>query len=235
LFSASTSRGQGRGGLLRRQAEIEGGRERHQRVVEVVPAVEGREKLSQWLAVSQKVEPGAGGIHRDRSGRVPFGGIEADRDEASRGSGDRPRDGGVGGVGDDCSVGRHEPGEPGKDGHEALEVGVEVCVVELDVVQQQRPGPVVQELRPPVEESRVVLVSLQEKDGPRAVAEPPAEVLHLSTDEKPGVAPRVEQEPGEESRCGRLAVRSGDHDRLFFRQEISLDRLGHGDVGKAPS
>src|SRR4029077_9354801 len=84
-----------------------------------------------------------------------------------------------------------------------------VGMVILEVVQSQRARMVVHELRAFVEERRVVLVRLDDEVRSRAAARAHTEVRRHATDEKPGVAAGVLQDPRQE-RCGRgLAVGGG--------------------------
>ena len=93
------------------------------------------------------------------------------------------------------------------------EVRVEVGVVVLDVADEEMPRLVVQELRSPVEEGRVVLVALEDEVRARARAGSPGRgSCDLAADEEPGIAARVEQQPGRQRRSRGLAVRPGDDD-----------------------
>jgi hypothetical protein len=108
------------------------------------------------------------------------------------------------------------------------EVPVDVGVVELDVREHRGNGPVVQELRPLVEEGGVVLVALD--DDPAAVSQPVValEVLQDAADHEGGVAPGGVQDPGEEGRGRGLAVGARHHQGLPASHHKAVDGLGHG-------
>ncbi len=77
-------------------------------------------------------------------------------------------------------------------------VGIDIRVVVLEVVEDRGTGPVVHELRPLVEERGVVLVSLDHEE--RLAAEPRAgiEVGGYAADQKSRCQPRVLQNPGQQ-------------------------------------
>ena len=117
----------------------------------------------------------------------------------------------------------------------AVEVRIEVRVIELDVADEEVPRLVVQELRAAVEERRVVLVALEHEVRPGAPPIAAAEVLHLAADEEARVAARVEQQPGRQRRGRRLAVRAGDDDGGLSRQQVLPHRLRQREDGQAPA
>ena len=90
----------------------------------------------------------------------------------------------------------------------ARDVGIDVGVVELDVVDHDRLGHVLEELRRLVEEGAVVLVALD--DEVAAAAEPVArpEVGGDAADQQRRVEPRMRQYPRHQARGGRLAMRA---------------------------
>ena len=107
-------------------------------------------------------------------------------------------------------------------------------MVVLDVADEEMPRLVVEKLRPAVEERRVVLVPLQDERGAGAPPIAAPQVLHLSTDQEPGVAPGVEQQPGGQRRSRGLAVGPRHHDRGLLRQEVLPDGLWHREDGDLP-
>ena len=100
------------------------------------------------------------------------------------------------------------------------EVGEDVGVVELEVVEDRGARPVVDELRALVEERGVVLVGLDHEE--RAVAEPRrhAEVQRHAADQEAGLEPGVLEDPGEHRRRRRLAVRAGDGEHPAAVQHV---------------
>jgi hypothetical protein len=132
---------------------------------------------------------------------------------------------GVGGV-------PHDAPAPGHDAHQVVElaldgadVGVNVGVVILEVVENQGARTVVHKLRALVEERRVVLIRLDDEppSGTEARAHP--EVRRHATDEKPGVAAGVLEDPRQE-RCGRgLAMGAGDREHPAPFQHLARQPL----------
>ena len=107
---------------------------------------------------------------------------------------------------------RHEVHETAKRQADRLQVGIDVRVIELDVVDDGDVGQVLQELRGLVEEGAVVLVSLDHELAAAADAVAALEVLGDAADEHAGVRAAVRQEPPGQRRRRGLAMRPGDDD-----------------------
>ena len=107
-----------------------------------------------------------------------------------------------------------------------LDVRIDVRMVVLDVVHDQRPRPVVDELGALVEKRGVVFVGFD--DEIRIPAEPrgDAEVERHSTDQKAGLEPCTVQNPGQHARRGGLAVGSGDGQHPTVAQHVLGEPLG---------
>ena len=121
----------------------------------------------------------------------------------------------------------------GHDGHElaealldVVEVPVDVGVVELDARDERGARSVVEELRPLVEEGGVVLVALDGEGVARAGARRALEVGHAPADQEAGVLSGGFEEPGDEGRRRRLAVRAGDDDAPLLRKDQRAEELG---------
>ena len=111
----------------------------------------------------------------------------------------------------------------------AVEVRVDVGVVELDVVDDGDVGQVLQELRGLVEERAVVLVAFDDElaSAAEAIARSVlAEVPRDAADEDAGVDAAVRQHPAGERGGGGLAVRARDDDRARAPQEMIANRFG---------
>ena len=99
------------------------------------------------------------------------------------------------------------------------EVGEDVRVIELEVVDDGDFGQVMDELAALVEERRVVFVALD--DEPFAVGEPRAlaEIVRDAADEVARIQPVVLEHPRQQRGGGGLAVRAGDDDGAFAANE----------------
>jgi hypothetical protein len=113
-------------------------------------------------------------------------------------------------------------------------VAVDVGVIELDVGHHRRPRQVVPHLRAFVEVRGVVLVGLDAEVFAVGQTEGRAEVLGDAADQKRRVEPGALEQPGEDRRRRRLAVRTGDGDDVSPAQELLLDHGGRRRVRNAP-
>src|SRR6185437_5374762 len=100
-------------------------------------------------------------------------------------------------------------------------VRVDVGVVILEIVEDQRAWPVVDELRALVEEGRVVFVRLDHEEWRRPEARARPEVRRHAADQEAGLEPRVLEDPGEKRRSGGLAVRAGDGQYPAIAQHLA--------------
>jgi hypothetical protein len=107
-------------------------------------------------------------------------------------------------------------------------------VVEFDVADHRGPGQVVPHLRALVEVRGVVLVGLDDEVLAVGQAEGRAEVLRDAADQERRIKPRAFQEPGDDRRRRRLAVRARDSDDVPAPQQLLLDHAGGGGVGQPP-
>jgi hypothetical protein len=90
-----------------------------------------------------------------------------------------------------------------------IEIFIDVCVIVLEIVENQRTRPVMNELRPLVEEGRVVLVGLDDEAVAAAISGRHAEVGRNTTDQEAGLQAGVLQYPGQQARGRRLAMGPG--------------------------
>ena len=127
----------------------------------------------------------------------------------------------------------------GHDAQQALEgefdffhIGVDVCVVHLDIVDDDDLGQVVEEFGAFVEEGGVVLIALEHAVvGVRKVAAA-AEVAGDAADHEAGVQPVVLHEPSEHGGGGGFAVGAGDYKVLFAPEEELFHGLGQAHVAQ---
>ena len=122
----------------------------------------------------------------------------------------------------------HQVGQPAERQAHGIQIGVDVRVVELDVVDERDVGQILQELRGLVEEGAVVLVALDDELAP--VAQPVArplltEVQGDAADEHRWIVLRVCEQPAGERGGRRLAVRPGDDNRARAPEELLAYRL----------
>ena len=118
-------------------------------------------------------------------------------------------------------------------GLDLIQIAIDVGVVELHRTQDRRVGPVVHELRPLVEEGRVVLVTLDDERPTPAQPVGMFEVQRQPADEETGILSRACQQPGDHGRGGRLAVGPGDDDGMPVTEKTVGDERGHRNVGQA--
>src|SRR5687767_9399891 len=98
-------------------------------------------------------------------------------------------------------------------------------MIELDVVDDGNVRQILQKLCGLVEKSAVVLVAFDDEVASAADAIAALEVLGDAPDEEAGIGPAVGQQPSGQGCRGRLAMRTGDHDRSGAPQEVITDRL----------
>ena len=110
------------------------------------------------------------------------------------------------------------------------EVGEDVRVVELEVVQHGRARPVVDELRALVEERRVVFVGLDREEARRREPRRAVEVHRHAAHEEAGFESGVLQDPREHRGRRRLAVRARDGEHPAVAQHGLGEPLRPGHV-----
>ena len=141
---------------------------------------------------------------------------------------------GLAGVHDDAGRPRQRADEVVELRFDGCQVGKDVGVVELEVVQDRGARKVVDELRALVEERRVVLVGLDDEGRRGAEQRGTPEVLRHAAHEEPRIQPRAGQDPGEH-RCGRrLAVRSRDGQHVAPAQDVFRQPLRARDERQLP-
>src|SRR6266508_4324361 len=104
-------------------------------------------------------------------------------------------------------------------------IRIEVRVIEFDVADEEVPGLVVEKLRSAVEEGGVVLVPLEHEVRPSSPSISAGKVFHLAADQEARVAAGIQEQPGEKSRGGRLAVSARDDDGDFSRKKVLAHSL----------
>ena len=89
-------------------------------------------------------------------------------------------------------------------------VGVDVGVVEFEIVEHQGARPVVHKFRPLVEERRVVLVCLDDKKPPATEPRADREIGRHATDQEPRRESRIFENPRQHAAGRGLAMRAGN-------------------------
>jgi hypothetical protein len=112
-------------------------------------------------------------------------------------------------VGDDAAARRNGAHQVVELGLDRRQVGKDVGVVELEVVEDRGARAVMHELRALVAEGGVVLVGLDHEEGRLGQPRRHAEVLRHAADQEAGIEARVFQHPGQQRGRGGLAVRAG--------------------------
>ena len=114
--------------------------------------------------------------------------------------------------------------------HHRFQVGVDVGVVVLDIVDDHGAGAVVQEFRVLVEERRIVFVPLDDEVPAASQPRRAVEVSGRAADQKAGFQAGVLQQPGHHAGRGGLAVRPGHRDDFTAGKNLRAQPLGAGKV-----
>ena len=109
----------------------------------------------------------------------------------------------------------------------------DVGVVEFEVVQDQRPRPVVHELGALVEKGGVVLVRLDDEKRGLAKAGRAPEVPRHAADQEAGRQAGILEYPGQQARRAGLAVGPRDPQHPAVAKQVLREPLGPGRVGQA--
>ena len=136
-------------------------------------------------------------------------------------------------VGDHAALARHHAQQVMELRFDRREVGKDVGVVVLEIVDDRRARPVVHELRALVEEGGVVLVGLDHEERALGQARRAVEVERHAADEEAGIEARVLEDPREHRRCGRLAVRARHRQHPAVGQHVLVQPLRPRHVGVA--
>ena len=113
------------------------------------------------------------------------------------------------------------------------EIGIDVGVIELDVVDHADVREVLEELRGLVEERAVVLVPLDHELAATSNPVAALEVLGNAADEDTGICTAVCQEPPGQRGRRRLAMRARDHDRPRPPEEVIAHGFGQRAVAES--
>src|SRR6185436_13826794 len=123
-------------------------------------------------------------------------------------------------VADDQPGARNNPYQVTKLALDLCQIGEDVRMIELDVVQNCCSGPVVHELRALIEKSRVIFVPLDHKEARRSEARGDREIGGDAPDQKAGGPPRVLEDPSKHRGGGRLAVSAGNSEHPLIKEDI---------------
>ena len=132
----------------------------------------------------------------------------------------------------DETVARNDPHQMMKLRLDGGQVGKDIGVVELEIVENRRARVVVDELGALVEEGGVVLVGLDHEESRCREPRRYAEVLGYAADEKSRLETAVLQQPGEHGGGGGLAVRAGHGQHPLVPQHVLVQPLRAGDIGQ---
>ena len=113
------------------------------------------------------------------------------------------------------------------------QIFVDVGVIELEIVQDQRARTVVDELRALVEERGVVFIGFDDEELSPAEARTDRKISGHAADEEAGIEAGVLQYPGQHARGGGLAVRSGDAEHVNVAQHFARQPFGPRGVRNA--
>ena len=112
-----------------------------------------------------------------------------------------------------------------------IEIPVYICVIELDVIQNQGVRAVVNEFRSLVEKRSIVFVGLDHEALAGAEPRGDAKVGGYSAYQEAGLESRVFKNPGEHACCRRLAVSSRDREDVLTPKHVLGKPLWAGLVG----
>jgi hypothetical protein len=166
---------------------------------------------------------------------VPAGSVVETLDRRPATASEHPFETAFGGVRDDQAGAWQGAHEMVKLRLDRRQVGKDVGMIELQVVQDRRPRAVVHELRALVAEGGIVLVGLydEERRLPEFAGQTRrnAEVQRHATDQEAGAEARVFEDPGKHGGGRRLAVRAGDRQNPALPQHVLGEPLRTGDEG----
>jgi hypothetical protein len=137
-------------------------------------------------------------------------------------------------TGDEPPVGGDEIHQATEGEFDAVEVFVDVRMVEFDVAHDGEFRQVVHELRPLVEIGRVILVAFDDEMLAPGHAKTRAEILHHAADEKRRIQAAHFHHPRRKARRRRLPVRARDDQRAPPADELLLDDLGLRAIEQPP-
>src|SRR3954470_20692125 len=109
----------------------------------------------------------------------------------------------------------------------------DVSMIELEIVENRGPWPVVDEFRALVEEGGVVLVRLDDKPPGRGKSGGDGKVLGHAADQEAGIAAGALEDPSQHGSYGRFAMRSRDCEDVPLRQHVLGEPLRAGGVAIA--
>ena len=145
---------------------------------------------------------------------------------------DHPRERLRFGIGHDPAGGRHDAHQMMKLSLDRRQIGEDVGVVELQVVENRRAWPVMHKLGPLVAERGVVLVRFDHKE--RRIGQPRrhTKVLRHTANQKARVEPAVFQHPGQQRGRRRLAMRARHAQHPLVSQHMVGQPLRAGHIGR---
>ena len=218
-------------------ADRGGHRDGGERIPDVVGAEQRHLELAEGRAVAPHTEAG-GRRPGDEVVRLPVETVAgAERLHTRHGAADKRQRRGAVAAKQQQALPRHEACEPRERRGHRIHVGVDIRMVELDVVDDGDVGQILQELRGLVEERAVVFVALDDEVAPlpHAVARAMvAEIPGDAADEHARVDAGMRQHPAGQRRRRGLAVRAGQHDRARPPQELLANGLGQRAVVDLP-
>ena len=101
------------------------------------------------------------------------------------------------------------------------QVFVDVGVIELEIVEDQRARAVVDELGALVEERGVVFIGFDDEELAPAEARADRKISGHAADEEPGIEPGVFEDPRQHARGGGLAMRACDAEHVHVAQHFA--------------
>ncbi len=129
---------------------------------------------------------------------------------------------GVAGAGDQATALGDDGDQLAKRAFDRGEIGKDIGMIKLDIVQDHRIRLVMNELATLVEKRRVVLVTLDHEYRPVAQPATGTEIERDPTDEKAGGEPGGFEHPGQERGGGGFAMGAGhDHDMAPGQQQLA--------------
>src|SRR5690606_28745804 len=134
-------------------------------------------------------------------------------------------------VDDDLAVTRYGAKQLVKLPYDLVDVPVDVGMIELEVIEDDGTGPVVDELCALVKKSGVVFIGFDDKQLRIAESRGPREIPGNPAYQEAGLQSRVLQHEGEHACCSRLAVRSRNGKHVPASQHILGQPLRAGAVG----
>src|SRR6266404_1296109 len=126
-------------------------------------------------------------------------------------------------IGKEQTVARNESDEMLERSFDGLEVRKDICMIELEVINNRNLGQIMHKLAALIKKGGVVLIPFNDK--PFAIGKPRAlaQVIGHASDEEARLQTVMFENPGQQRHRRRLAMGAGNHQGAFAADEEMLE------------